>query len=517
MGLRAMQDSVQPQNPRVRPYPVAAPTGGWNTRDSIAAMSPTDALVLDNWIVRPGQVTMRKGQQAWTTGFAGDVQSVMPWVGGAASKLFAATSAGIFDATTQGTVGGVATAATYGRWNYTNFSNSNAERLICVNGVDAYRYYDGTSWTTVPSFTFGSGTLSTNALNNVVAYNQRLFFCQNGSLDLFFLAIGAVSGTIYQFPLGQLCKRGGTLVALGTWTIDGGAGVNDLLVAATSEGEVIVYQGIDPTVAASWSLQGVYSVGAPLGPRALQKYGGDLLYLCARGLIPLSKLLQTSSLDRSVALSDKINSTFAAQATQQGASPGWDIVQHDLESFLFVNVPTSPPQQFVMDYQSKSWSRFVGFNALCWAYFNGAVYYGMPGQVVQAYVVMSDFGANIESSLRTSYNYFKSDSIKQLSMVRPSFSATGPFSYSMNCSTNFDVFGDISQTTFGSSTQSLWDASLWDSGMWTADYYLQNRWGGVTCWPFFALSLGIKLGVQGVLPSLISIDYALQPSANGIL
>lgn len=40
---------------------VPAPIGGWNARDSLANMSPTDAVQLINWFPTPTDVTMRKG------------------------------------------------------------------------------------------------------------------------------------------------------------------------------------------------------------------------------------------------------------------------------------------------------------------------------------------------------------------------------------------------------------------------------------------------------------------------
>ena len=40
---------------------IPSPIGGWNGRDSLANMSPTDAVQLINWYPTPTDVTMRKG------------------------------------------------------------------------------------------------------------------------------------------------------------------------------------------------------------------------------------------------------------------------------------------------------------------------------------------------------------------------------------------------------------------------------------------------------------------------
>ena len=43
---------------------IPSPIGGWNARDSLAAMSPTDAVQLVNWFPTPTDVTMRRGYVA---------------------------------------------------------------------------------------------------------------------------------------------------------------------------------------------------------------------------------------------------------------------------------------------------------------------------------------------------------------------------------------------------------------------------------------------------------------------
>jgi hypothetical protein len=43
---------------------IPSPIGGWNARDSLAAMAPTDAVQLVNWFPTPTDVTMRRGYVA---------------------------------------------------------------------------------------------------------------------------------------------------------------------------------------------------------------------------------------------------------------------------------------------------------------------------------------------------------------------------------------------------------------------------------------------------------------------
>jgi hypothetical protein len=45
-------------------------------------------------------------------------------------------------------------------------------------------------------------------------------------------------------------------MAMGTWTLDAGYGVDDYAVFITNNGEAIVYKGSDPSDPNDWSLIG---------------------------------------------------------------------------------------------------------------------------------------------------------------------------------------------------------------------------------------------------------------------
>ena len=91
--------------------------------------------------------------------------------------------------------------------------------------------------------------------------------------------------------LGSVFRRGGRIEACYTWTIDAGAGADDHFAIITSNGEVAVYRGTDPSSASDWSLIGVFMLGHPLGRRCGTKMGGDLVINSTEGLLPLSKAL----------------------------------------------------------------------------------------------------------------------------------------------------------------------------------------------------------------------------------
>ena len=131
-----------------------------------------------------------------------------------------------------------------------------------------------------------------------------------------------------EFPLGQEFLRGGRLVAIYTWTIDGGNGPNDYLVFITSEGEVALYTGIDPNDATAFTKVGTFYVAAPLGDRCFLRYGSDVLILTENGAFALSTVLSAIAADRSKSISDRISQAFAYATSSFRTNLGWEAIVH---------------------------------------------------------------------------------------------------------------------------------------------------------------------------------------------
>jgi hypothetical protein len=128
---------------------IPAPVRGLNARDAIAAMKPTDAIMLDNIVPGTSDVGLRLGYRRWATGLGGPVESIMPYRSAANAKQFAAAGGKIFDATTQGAVGAaVVTGLTNSRLEHINFGTPGGQFLLAVNGADPMRIYNGTNWIT---------------------------------------------------------------------------------------------------------------------------------------------------------------------------------------------------------------------------------------------------------------------------------------------------------------------------------------------------------------------------------
>lgn len=472
-----------------------APIGGWNARDSLAAMEPADAVTLVNLFPTVSNVVLRGGYENWATGLPGQVNTLMAYSGGQTSELFAATANGAFyDVTTQGAVGApVVTGLTNGSWEYSNISTPGGSFIACVNGEDDMELYDGSTWQAVNS---GSSPIAitdvnTRALNNVTLFKNRLWFIEKGTLRAWYLPTQSVGGAAQQLDLSSVAKYGGHLIDLDTWTLDAGYGSDDNLVFITSEGEVIAYRGTDPASAATWALMGVWKLGSPIGHRSLLKWGGDLLVLTYEGLLPLAQALQSSRLDPRVALSDKIQGAIAQATTLYGGTHeaiGWQVYFNAKVNAVWINVPVASgqQQQYVMNTITTSWCQFTGWAANVWETFEDEPYFGGNGFVGLAWTTSgtsayADDGANIQTQAIQAFNYFGSRGVKKyFTRARPSIFTDGTPTISVGMNVDFDLSDTVGALSFAPIAYALWDSATWDVGIWGQGLVMSNIWLGVT-------------------------------------
>jgi hypothetical protein len=470
-------DRAQPVNEAIaRPFSHPAPYGGWNARGNLANMPSTDAIQMDNVFPDVQEVELRKGSITWATGFTAPVKMLLAYNGPTTSRLFASTNTEIFNVTASGAIGAAVTTCTSGQWSYVNFTTPGGSFLVMANGFDAVKNYNGTAWTT-PAIT----GVTPSTLSYVTSHQKRLWFVQGASMNLWYLPVESIAGAAVQFPVGSLFKRGGYVVAIGSWTVDSGSGSNDLFVIVTSEGEIAVYQGTDPASSATWALVGVYSVPLPLGNRPLTDYGGDLLYLSQNGIIPVSELAQSVIIERNRQVSFKIDGAFLDAAEAYKGNVGWQMALHKTANFLVVNVPVSVDTvayQFVMNTITKAWCRFLGWNASCWASLGSDLYFAGGGAVYKAWQGLSDSGAPITGTVIQAYSPLGSRSQKNIGLVRPNIGFSGAAQITMALDADFRSFAG--QTTFNyapTSTAAIWDSSLWGTGLWdSGSVVLEPTW-----------------------------------------
>ena len=503
--------SKRPQRQQIaRTKSLPAPTGGWNARDALPEMDPKDAVILDNFFCTPTEVELRSGYSNHVTGISGTVESLMPYNPiDSTNKMFGAAGGSIYDVTSAGAVGAaVQSGLSNARWQHINFNATGTEVLYIVNGADQERWWDGSSWNnaTLTGLTAGDAI-------NINVHQQRIWFVIKNSLKAAYLPTASLQGTVSIFDLGQIFVRGGTLKACATWTLDAGYGLEDLLAFITSEGEVAVYRGTDPSSASTWQLVGRFYVGAPLGNRCFARLGGDMLLICKDGLMPFAKALMSSRVSTKISLTDKIQSAISQYTSQYSANFGWEIRLFPQENALILNVPIGGglAYQAVMNTITGSWSRFVGWNASCFQLFNDLLYFGTSTKVVRAWNTNADNSTNINAEALQAFNDFGSDTqLKMFRMVRPIISTNGTPGLNLGVNVDFDQTAPVGVPSFSGTTAATWGSGVWGTSVWGSSGELKRNWQSANKLGYWA-ALHLKSASAGITLRWASTDYVYEP------
>lgn len=476
--------SKRPQRQQIgRTASLPAPIKGWNSRDALENMGPEYAVIMDNYVPGATTVSLRKGSADYATGITGNVESLMGLTTTAGvAKMLAAAGTVLYDATSPGAASSVRTGLTNARWQSCMFNATGTNLLYMVNGADNPLYWDGTTFT-APTIT----GITATAIVGVNSHQSRLWFCLNGTLKAAYLGVAAIAGAASVFDLGQVFREGGYLMAMATWTVDAGNGLTDLAAFITSEGEVAVYSGTDPTSATTWALAGIFRVGRPIGRRCFLKYGGDVLVICRDGLFPLSRALQSNRVNIKSAITDVIQPSISDATAAYGANFGWQICAHPDGNLLLLNVPAAPmatAYQYVLYTPTGAWCRFLGWDAFCWCEIDNAIYFGAAGKTVKAWTGFADGDSNINGEALQAFSPFgAATGIKHFKMARPMLRTNGSPSVLIGVNADFDTTPPSGPLSFAGSALSMtWGAPSmdWGSMVWGSGSVIYNEWQGVS-------------------------------------
>ena len=494
-----------------------APTSGWNARDALALMGKGDAVILDNFVPKTTEVVLRKGSSDHVTGITGTVETLAVYAkANGTYTMFAAAGTNIYDTTTAGAVGAaVQTGLTSARWQTTNFATPGGKFMYMVNGSDSPRLWDGATWTTITGVSTPAITgVTTSNLVHVNMHQRRLWFVEKDTLKAWYLPVLSIGGAAQSFDLSSIFGQGGYLMAMATISSDSGTGMDDLAVFISSEGEIAVYKGTDPSSASTWYLVGVFVIGAPVGRRCFAQYGGDVLIICKDGVMPLSKALLTARNNTSIAISDKIQQAMSEATSTTGSLFGWEITLYPEENLLVMNVPqtTTTSYQYVMYTLNGSWCRFMNWDATTFARMGNSLYMGMNGKVMKAYSGVSDNGSLINGEALASFQYHAGMKLKRYTMCRPIISTeNGNVSVLLGLNLDFDQTPPTGTLSSSPVTGSFWDSAVWDSSLWSSGAYTINKnWqtvGGIG----YCAGLHIKAGSLSSGLKWQSVDYVLEP------
>lgn len=447
--------------PQARLATIPAPVGGWNARDPLPAMKPTDAAILENMIPGPGGVAVRGGTVTWATGLGAAVNALLRYnAPGVPPKLFAGAGPNLFDVSATGPVGAPALAGQLGdKWKGCMFGTPAGSYLMAANGTDAPQKFDGASFTAISLVApqpavYGTApntvafsypyTLVPSKLTSPVVFGQRVWFVEKNSLRVWFLPINAVGSSAQNPPaaggtvpdvspcaqaldFSSQCKFGGSLVAMAVWTRQSLYGSTSYAVFLTSAGEVLIYQGTDPTIAGSWARVGVVRIAPPIGDQPVIQAGADVAILTETGILPLSSVLPLSlGQDEQVAITDKIRGAFQSAYRSSPNRFGWTVAEYPMGALLIVNVPQPDGsfQQFVMNLLTQAWCSFTGLPAVCFGLIGDRLLFGTPdGRVCQYDVASSDNGTPIAFKCLPAFSDFKAPGRKRFTLARPLYTS----------------------------------------------------------------------------------------------
>jgi hypothetical protein len=490
--------------PETAPMPIPAPISGWNAIDPLANMDPKYAPILINWVPRTSWIELRAGYNAWCQGLGanGPVETLMCYKPVSGTQfLFAACGGNFYNVSNQAVPIKVQSGFASNRWQYLNFDvPGGSHYLYAVNGSDNPQLWDGTNWTS-PTITGGPAQTT---FFNIHSHQNRLWFIPNNSTVIYYLGTSAITGAIAgSLDLGPFMTEGGYLVAMGTWTYNGGTGPQNLAVFITSRGQVIIYGGPDPTSSSNWALVGVFNLPPPLGVRCFTQIGSDLGIITLQGVLPISQTIQLDTgAVRQVAITGRIQNAMLQAAQQFQNNFGWQMISYPAQGLLFLNVPqeTNTSQvQYVQNFLNGSWTQFQGWNANCFEIFNDQLFFGDNlGNVNNAYQGPADLVSPIVADMQCAFNYFGAPGrIKRMSMIQPLMVTGGTIFPTLGVDVDFGTSTVTAPVTTLSANGAIYDTSTYDNSFYAQGPLPQSTWQSVNA-EGHALAVRMKVNV---LPS----------------
>lgn len=501
-----------------------APRNGWIANLNLAqpnAQNPdgtavSGASVLDNWFPTAVGVTLMRGSQLYATLGDGDrpVTALFSYVAGAQEQLFGATDNAVYDITVIanaanqviGTddddeivtedgdfIGWASTKGletlvgqSGGDWVVQQFATAGGIFLRGVNGEDPPFVYDGTTWGAGPALTFAAGeTTTADQMAYVWAYKQRLFFTQKDSLDAWYLPVDQVGGELVKLPLGGVFGMGGSLLFGAVWSNDAGeqGGLSEQIIFVTTEGEVAVYQGSNPSDATDWGKVGVYRIGRPLGKQAHMRAGGDVVIATNVGFVPVS---QATSKDFAALAPAAVSYPIEVawnDAVERRSGAAWNCAVWANKQMAVVALPTvneQPPAMFIANVRTGAWCRRTNWDGTCLAVFKDRLFFGSQmGSVVEANVSGLDQGNTYTGVCVPLFDDFGSPaSLKVSGLARAVMLAPAAVGEQLSMQADFVVSLPPNPDARPVPVGNQWGNAIWGSAVWggTVAIIPQQNW-----------------------------------------
>jgi len=369
---------------------------------------------------------------------------------------------------------------------------------------------------------FGAMTgVATSALSQNWVYKSRIFYVEKDSLSAWYLPASSISGAATELPLGGIFTLGGSLLFGSSWSLETGAGgLSEQCVFVTTEGEVAVFQGTDPSTADTWSKVGIYRIGKPLGPNAHFRAGGDLVIATDIGLIPLSQALQKDFAVLSPsAISAQIETIWNGEVKARSGNDWNCLVWSESQMAIVVPPKTSdqPSVMYVANSRTGGWSKFTGWQANCLAVFQGRLFFGSDGgSVVEGNVTGTDLGNPYTGVYVPSFSDFGSPGRKVAGMSRAITRSIVNPNEKLSMQAEFQVRLPAPPDAAESTANNVWGAGVWGTSEWGGTA-IKNTFGTWRSTPLngdvLSPALQITSGSTAPLDAeIVRIDVSYQPA-----
>ncbi len=496
---------------------IPAPIAGINAQTGLSEMAPDEAIFLKNIFPSRYGCKVRNGYMEFATNVGtGGVRTILPYVGSSdsANRLFATGEDAIYDATLGGAApvselafGTVDVESGYGQW--TLYVTNAGHFMVYCDESNGYKLYTESTdtWSTI-ALGGGAGQVTPQdpaTFVGCVIFKSRLWFIERDSASAWYLPVGAVTGTVTEFNFGNKFKHGGTLVALYNWTIDGGEGIDDYLVAISSTGDIIIYKGNDPSSASDFIQHGQWYIGqTPVGRRLAGAFGGELYVLSAYGVVPLTKLIAGALIQQEdIYISRKINPLINEQMAASRTTLGWEVKLVPSDNLLLISTPKRTGLdylQFVQSLNTQGWAAFIDIPYNTGEVYLDDFYIGDTDNRILIYtgnadnIALDGSGAtDIEfSALQTFQEEGSVGAYKRTQFIRPVFIASAAPSYVVEARYDYNLSEIFGAPTASSVSGALWDAAIWDAALWSVELATIDQLRGGT-----GMGRTIAIGING--------------------
>ncbi|MCY3569320.1 MAG: hypothetical protein OXH38_11875 [Chloroflexi bacterium] len=462
-----------------------APSLGLDLIRPATDIGPRHAVRLVNFTARHGRVQSRPGLVVHAD-VAGENKAIET-IREHGSRLYAASADTIWEVAASPVAR--VESLTAGRFQTARL----ADRMIWVNGVDAPRLVDSAgAWT---EGNWNPETVPVARFRTVTTHRGRLYFTVAGSPVIWYGGAGEISGTLTSVDL-SLVYSGGACVGIGSLSIAGSAGPDDLAVFFMADGTALLYRGSYPG-SDDWTIVGRYPLPPLVSDRPLIPWGGDLVALTREGYTSIRQYLDAGDVptDHSQrALSARISPLVQDAVAEMGT---WDPVRWPDQGLLIVS--TSDGSQHVLDIQSGAWSVWSGWDVRSWGLLgDGSLLVGLlGGRIGRVTFGVDDFGEPFSASARSGWDYLGSAYDKHFRALRPHVELQGgSASLRVSVDTDYDTRNRASRQVSIRGSGPQWGEAEWGEAEWGAGQVLTSSWRRLSR-VGAAVSLGVDVEING--------------------